>query len=832
MGGSLLRGGAPFVWREVEELQGDDSNDVLVLPLLPLRGVSVFPSTVVPLQVGRDKSLRALEEAIEGGRQIFLATQRELNVDDPTAEDLFEIGTFALVNHFEREVGGMVKLVVEGVCRARILDYVQEEPYFRVCVELFAEDQSKTQEIETLTRSVAERYEEYIKINKKMTKESLAAVANIKEPGRFADIIAANLILKPEDKQRVLEAVKVRDRLKQLYVILNREIEVLELERRINLRVRKQMERSHREYYLREQIKAIQRELGERDDRGTEAEEFREKLGQKNLPSQVEEKVLREIERLEKMPPMVAESVVVRNYLEWILSLPWSEETQDELDLERAEKILDEDHYGLEEIKERILEFLAIRHLTEEMKGPILCLVGPPGVGKTSLARSVARAIGRKFVRVSLGGVRDEAEIRGHRRTYVGAMPGRIIQGMKQAGSCNPVFLLDEIDKMSSDFRGDPSAALMEVLDPEQNTNFSDHYIEVPYDLSRVMFIATANNRYSIPRPLLDRMEIIEIPGYTEEEKLRIAQGFLIPKQIKANGLKEDQLTLSENALRKIIREYTREAGVRNLERQIASLCRKTAKQVVRGKTSGVRLTTQSIEKLLGHSRYRYGMIEKEDQVGVATGLGWTDMGGNTMPIEVSVLDGKGNFVLTGSLGDIMKESARAAQSYIRSRAADLGLDRDFADNKDIHIHIPEGAIPKDGPSAGISIATALVSALTSIPVRKEVAMTGEITLRGRILPVGGLKEKILAAHRAGLETVILPADNEKDLKDVPANVRRRLNFVLVDHMDQVLEAALTHLPEREDGDETASLAAHNRKMDGGLFPGREQPGDNAPPPA
>lgn len=803
--------------------------DYKILPLLALRGVSVFPAMTVPLQVGREKSLSALDEALTGSREILLATQRELKLDDPTADEIFELGTLAYVKEIEREAGGTIKMVVEGVARARILGFLQEEPHFRVTVEPIPEETGSSREIEALVRALVDRYQEYIKLNKKMPKEALVTVTDVEEPGRLADVIAAHLLLRPEDKQKVLETIPVKDRLKILHNILNRELEVLELERKINLRVRKQMEKTQREYYLREQIKAIQKELGDRDDRASEAEELRTRIQEKDMPAEVSEKALREVERLEKMPPMAAEAVVVRNYLEWILDLPWSEESADRLDLAQAEAILNEDHHGLRDIKERITEFLAIRQLTETLNGPILCLVGPPGVGKTSLARSVARAMGRKFVRVSLGGVRDEAEIRGHRRTYVGAMPGRIIQGMKQAGSRNPVFLLDEIDKMSSDFRGDPAAALMEVLDPEQNTSFSDHYIEVPFDLSRVLFIATANVRFSIPRPLLDRMEIVELSGYTEEEKLDIARGFLLPKQIKSHGLLPGQLDISENALRKIIREHTREAGVRNLERHVASLCRKSAKLVVSGDAGGLRATAQNLHKYLGPPKFRYGLIESEHQIGVATGVGWTEVGGNTMPIEVTVLEGKGEFVLTGQLGDVMKESARAALSYVRSRAAELGLDPGFAEKRDIHVHVPEGAVPKDGPSAGISIATALASALTGIPVRRDVAMTGEITLRGRVLPVGGIKEKVLAAHRAGVRTMILPTDNARDLEEIPDKVAHAMEFILAEHMDRVLDAALVNAPGQERREYPRDLEG-KQVMDSGIH--GDHPGVSPPLPS
>jgi ATP-dependent Lon protease len=627
----------------------------------------------------------------------------------------------------------------------------------------------------------------------------MISINAIDEPGRLADIIASHLSLKTDVKQEILEAITPKTRLTKLYEIITREIEILEIERKINLRVRKQMEKTQKEYYLREQLKAIQKELGEKDEKTAEVEEYRQRIAELKLPEYVEEKALKEVERLEKMPPAVAESAVIRTYLDWILSLPWTNETQDRLDINIAEKILNEDHYALEKVKERILEYLAIRQLVKKMKGPILCLVGPPGVGKTSLAKSVARALERKFVRISLGGVRDEAEIRGHRRTYVGALPGRIIQAMKQAGSKNPVFLLDEIDKMSADFRGDPASALLEVLDPEQNNSFSDHYIELPFDLSKVMFITTANALYNIPRPLLDRMETIYISGYTEEEKVKIAQKYLIPKQLKEHGLKRENLIISEGTVRNIIRYYTREAGVRNLEREIAAICRKSARKLLKEKGEQIKVTTRNLNKFLGIPRYRYGEVEKGNEVGVATGMAWTESGGDILAIEVSVMAGKGKLTLTGKLGDVMQESAYAGLSYIRSISDRLNIDEKFYEQNDIHIHVPEGAIPKDGPSAGITMATALASALTGTPVNKNVAMTGEITLRGRVLPVGGIKEKVLAAHRAGIKTIILPKQNKKDLEEIPINIKKKLNFVLVDNMEQVLEKAL--VKEKEDGD-------------------------------
>lgn len=762
------------------------------IPMLPLRGVLVFPYMVIHLDVGRKKSVNAIEEAMMNNKEIFLATQKEAQTDEPEIDDIYAAGTIAEIRQVLKMPGGTMRVLVEGLHRAEVKGVVFTDPYIRVQVEEFKEDDvEKTPELDALMRALISEFEQYVRLSKKIPPETVVAVVAIEEPGRLADVIASHLSLRIPDKQRILEARSIPQRLEILCEMLAKEMEVLELERKINIRVRKQMEKTQKEYYLREQMKAIQKELGDKDERAAEVEELRERINNAKLTKEAYEKAYKELERLEKMPPMVAEAVVVRNYLDWLLSLPWSVETKDRLDLKKAQQILDEDHYGLEKPKERILEYLAIRKLAKKMKGPILCLVGPPGVGKTSLGKSVARSLNRKFVRMSLGGIRDEAEIRGHRRTYVGSMPGRVLQGMKQAGSRNPVFLLDEIDKMTMDFRGDPAAALLEVLDPEQNSNFSDHYLETAFDLSKVMFITTANSTHTIPKPLLDRMEVIEISGYTEEDKVHIAMDHLIPKQIKEHGLKEHHITFSEGAIRKIIREYTREAGVRNLEREIASVCRKVARQVVEDPHTMVSVTAGNLSKFLGKPRYRFGVAEKEHQVGVATGLAWTEAGGDILSIEVALLKGKGNLTLTGKLGDVMKESAQAALTYVRSRADELGIPDDIRENYDIHLHVPEGAIPKDGPSAGITIATALASAMSGKLVRKDVAMTGEITLRGRVLPIGGLKEKVLAAHRAGIDTVILPVENEKDLVDIPANVRRKMRFIPVAHMDEVLKETL-----------------------------------------
>lgn len=762
------------------------------IPLLPLRGVLVFPYMVIHLDVGRERSVAAIDEAmLHDDREIFLVMQKEAQTDEPDEDDIYTVGTVAQIKQLLKLPGGTIRVLVEGLYRAKIISYEEKEPYIKVTVEPQEESVEKTPEIEALMRNLIDKFEHYVKISKKISPETVVSVVTLEDPGRLADVVASHLILKLTDKQKILEAVDVGERLELLCNLLAKEMEIMELERKINMRVRRQMEKTQKEYYLREQLKAIQKELGEGDERTAEAEEFREQIEKAKLPKEVKKKALKEVERLEKMPSQVAEATVVRNYLEWLLALPWSKQTKDRLDIKVAEEILDEDHYGLREVKDRILEYLAVRKLAKKLKGPILCFVGPPGVGKTSLAKSIARSLKRKFVRVSLGGVRDEAEIRGHRRTYVGAMPGRIIQGLRQAGSRNPVFLLDEIDKMSMDFRGDPSAALLEVLDPEQNHTFSDHYIEESFDLSQVLFITTANVQYNIPRPLLDRMEVINIPGYTEYDKLQIGEKYLLPKQREEHGLKPEQLTISENAMRRIIRGYTRESGVRNLERQIGTICRKVARDIVAGDIKTALVTAKNVEKYLGIPKYRYGTAEKKDVVGVATGLAWTQVGGDVLSVEVIVLNGKGQLTLTGKLGDVMKESAQASFSYVRSKVKELGIPEDFHEKNDIHIHVPEGAIPKDGPSAGITMATALASSLSGKPVRRDVAMTGEITLRGRVLPVGGIKEKILAAHRAGIKTVILPKENKRQLEEVPLSVKRKLNFVLVEHMDEVIREAL-----------------------------------------
>ncbi|HPT87081.1 MAG TPA: endopeptidase La [Bacillota bacterium] len=761
------------------------------LPLLPLRGMIVFPYMVVPLDVGREKSINALEAAMVNERLIVLAAQRQAKVNEPNQDDIYSVGTVAEIKQLLKLPDGTIRVLVEGLYRVRIVEYLQFDPYYSVRLAEVEETNEKDSEIEALVRSTLFHFEQYTKLNKKSPPEVLSSVLTIDDPARLADVIASHLNLKVEEKQSILEAFSAKERLETLCGILMKEIDILELERKIHLRVRKQMEKTQKEYYLREQMKAIQKELGEADERAAEVEELRSKLAELKLPQEADEKVKKELERLAKMPPLAAEAVVVRNYIDWVLSLPWNTLTEDRLDLQTAEAILNEDHFGLEKVKERILEYLAVCQLTKELKGPILCLIGPPGVGKTSLAKSVARALNRKFVRFSLGGVRDEAEIRGHRRTYVGAMPGKIIQIMKQAGSRNPVILLDEIDKMSTDFRGDPSAALLEVLDPEQNSNFGDHYLEIPFDLSKVLFMTTANVWHTIPRPLLDRMEVINLSGYTEVEKVEIAKRHLLPKQAKDHGLSRKTLVVADEVLHRIINEYTRESGVRGLERQLANLCRKATKEIVQGTKRTVRVTPKNLEKFLGAPKYRYNLAETTDQIGLATGLAWTEVGGDMLSIEVSLVKGKGALILTGKLGEVMRESAQAAFSYIRSRAKELGIEEDFHERYDVHIHVPEGAIPKDGPSAGITIATAIVSALTNRPVRKEVAMTGEITLRGRVLPIGGLKEKVLAAHRGGIKKVLVPKENKKDLEDIPANIAAEIEIVLVESMDEVWREAL-----------------------------------------
>ncbi|MFD2759575.1 endopeptidase La [Lentibacillus juripiscarius] len=771
-------------------------------PLLPLRGLLVFPSMVLHLDVGRDKSVAALEKAMMGDQTIFLASQKQVSLETPEPKDIYRVGTVANVKQMLKLPNGTFRVLVEGLHRGEITRFIDENESDEFAVEIkqLEEEHAEKNEEEALMRSLLKQFEQYIKVSNKIKQETLSTVSDIEEPSRLADIVASHLSLKVKEKQELLEIANVKDRLQHLIHLISNEKKVMDLEKKIGQRVKNSMEKTQKEYYLREQLKAIQKELGEKDGKSSEAQQLRQQVQASTMPEQVAETAKKELDRFEKVPQSSAESSVIRNYIEWLVALPWTEETQDQIEMDKAENILEEDHYGLEKVKERILEYLAVQKLTESIKGPILCLVGPPGVGKTSLAKSIARAINRNFVRISLGGVRDEAEIRGHRRTYIGAMPGRIIQGMKKAKTNNPVFLLDEIDKMASDFRGDPSSAMLEVLDPEQNSNFSDHFIEETYDLSNVLFIATANYVNNIPGPLLDRMELLSIAGYTEVEKMHIAKEHLLSKQLQENGLKKSDLQIREEALMKLIRTYTREAGVRNLERQLATLCRKAAKTIISGEKKRVIVTEKSLEEMLGKPLYRYGRMEEENQVGTATGLAYTAAGGDTLSIEVSQYPGKGKLTLTGKLGDVMQESAQAAFSYIRSRAEELQIDPEFHEKYDIHIHVPEGATPKDGPSAGITMATALISALTGRAVKKEVGMTGEITLRGRVLPIGGLKEKSLSAHRAGITTIIMPEENEKDIEDIPESVRSGLTFIKVNHLDQVLKHALTEEKHESNG--------------------------------
>jgi len=747
---------------------------------------------VVPLFVGRQKSIRALEEAMSKQKFILLAAQKDAKTNDPGEADIYEVGTLGSVVQLLRLPDGTVKVLVEGKKRAKIARYVANPDYFLVDVEEIEEVCAGTTEVEALIRSVNSTFEHYVKLNKKIPPETIMSVASITEPARLADTIVAHLGVKLEDKEALLETTNPAERLEKVLGYMRSEIEILEVEKRIRTRVKKQMEKTQKEYYLNEQMRAIQKELGEKDEFKNEIQELDEKIKAKKMSAEAQEKSIKELKKLKMMSPMSAEATVVRNYIDWMISLPWAEYTDDKLDIDDAEKVLDEDHYGLEKVKRRIIEYLAVQQLVGQLKGPIICLVGPPGVGKTSLGKSIARSTGRKFVRVSLGGVRDEAEIRGHRRTYIGALPGKVIQSMKKAGSGNPVFLLDEVDKMSTDFRGDPSSALLEVLDPEQNTTFNDHYLDVDYDLSKVMFITTANNLERIPRPLQDRMEIIRIAGYTEIEKLNIAKKYLVPKVRENNGLKEENIEFSDNAILGLVRHYTKEAGVRSLEREISSICRKVAVEIIKGERDAhIVVNSKSLTKYLGPEKFRYGQAGDEAKIGVTTGLAWTDMGGELLATEVAVVPGKGKLTITGRLGEVMQESAQAAMSYVRSRADDLGLTRDFYQSVDVHIHVPEGATPKDGPSAGITLATSLVSALTRIPVRSDLAMTGEVTLRGNVLPIGGLKEKVLAAHRGGIKHILIPAENEKDISEIPQSILKNVTIELVDHADEVLRKAL-----------------------------------------
>ncbi|MBU1153079.1 endopeptidase La [bacterium] len=764
------------------------------MPLLPLRDIVIFPYMVVPLFVGRERSVVALEKAILKERLTLLCTQKKANVNEPLEDDIYKMGTISEILQLLKLPDGTTKVLIEGIARARVVEYLENPDYFYVKIKKVREEFFKTSKMEALMRMLISEFEEYIKLNPHLPSEAMSIIKNIDNPGRLADVISAHLNLSVANKQEILELVDYEERIKKISTLLNSEIEILGIEKKIQGEVRKQIEKSQKEYYLHEQIKAIQKELGKGNDSINEIKEIKKQIKEAKLPKEVEEKSLRELSRLEKMPLMSAEGAVIRNYLSWVVSLPWSKQTKDKIDIDEAEKILEKDHYGLKKAKERIIEYLAVQKLVKKMKGSILCFTGPPGTGKTSVAKSIAKAMGRKFVRLSLGGVRDEAEIRGHRMTYVAALPGRIIQSIRKAGSKNPVFLLDEVDKMSTDFRGDPSSALLEVLDPEQNSSFSDHYLEVPFDLSDVMFITTANVLYSIPIPLQDRMEVLEFPSYTEEEKKKIAEQFLIPKQVKAHGLKKENIKISLEVLTSIVGKYTREAGVRNLERELATLCRKVAKDMVKGKNKKklYLITEEDLVKYLGPSKFKKEITEEENKVGVVTGLAWTSTGGDILTVEATLMPGRGNLILTGQLGEVMKESAQAALSYARSNAKLLNIDDlNFYKKSDLHIHFPEGAIPKDGPSAGITMVVALVSLLVNKAVNRKIAMTGEVTLRGRILAIGGIKEKILAAHRANLFKVIIPKDNEKNLIDVPKEVLDKLEIILVENVEDVLKVAL-----------------------------------------
>ena len=802
----------------------DDPNVVSrVLPLLPLRDIVVFPHMVAPLFVGRAKSVEALTSAMNHEKTVFLSTQRKANVDNPRPRDINPVGTIGTVLQLLRLPDGTVKALVEGKARGRITNFLENDKFFQVEVNGLVETQDDDAEVVALSRAVVESFEEYAKVNKNISKELVGNISGITDPSQLADTVAAHFSFNIEEKQKLLEAVSVKERLEHLLNLVKMEIEVFQVDQRIKGRVKDQMERTQKNYYLNEQMRAIRKEMGSEEDPTEELNELEKRIQRKKMSKEAKNKVWAEFKKLKQMTPMSAEATVVRNYIDWIIGIPWSERSRVRNDIVRAEEILNEDHFGLEKPKERILEYLAVQTLVKKIRGPILCLVGPPGVGKTSIARSVARATGRKFVRLSLGGVRDEAEIRGHRRTYIGAMPGKIIQSLRKVGVNNPVFCLDEVDKMSMDFRGDPSAALLEVLDPEQNYSFSDHYLDLDYDLTNILFITTANTLPDIPLPLQDRMEIIRLPGYTEHEKYNIAKDFLIPKQVEMNGLGDREIQFSKNAVLHTIRHYTREAGVRNLERELASICRKIAREVLKSGEEGdgaIRVTEKSVTKHLGPEQYRVNQAEKEDQVGLVTGLAWTQFGGELLYVETATMPGSGKVTVTGKLGDVMKESAQAAVSYVRTRATSLGITEDFHKTLDLHIHVPEGAIPKDGPSAGIAMCASLASALTHRTVHRDVAMTGEITLRGRVLPIGGLKEKLLAAHRAGMTKVLIPQENEKDLKDIPASVARQLEIVSVEHMDEVLFHALA-----EEVSEDAE-AASKEKMPVEMIPEKPETGE------
>ncbi len=762
------------------------------LPMIPLRGLSVFPNMVLHFDIGREKSINALEKAMVNNQYIFLASQMDENTDLPTPDDFYHIGTVGKIKQMLKLPGDSIRVLVEGLSRGEIEDILFEVPYFKCRIKLLPDDETEPDsEAEALMRTVLASFDEYISIDQNLAPEVFASVVTVESPGRMADMIASHLEIKIEDKQTILDTLDQKERLRKLNDILRKEIEIMTIEQDISTKVKSQINQNQREYYLREQLRAIQEELGGAEEIEDEIAGFREKLAELNLDEKISSKIEKEISRFSKMQPASAEATVSRTYIETVLELPWNKTSEDNIDLIKAEKILNEDHYGLDKVKERVLEYLAVIRLSESLKGPILCLVGPPGTGKTSIAKSVARSIGREFVRMSLGGVRDEAEIRGHRRTYIGAIPGRIINSIKECGTKNPVFLFDEVDKIGADYKGDPASALLEVLDPEQNKDFTDHFLEVPFDLSKVMFITTANTTETIPRPLLDRMEVIEVSGYTEEEKLKIAQKYLVPKQIKENGLTRENIAFTKTGLRTIIDYYTRESGVRNLEREIGTLCRRVARQYVSGNKEKVSLNAAKVEELLGKKKYHFDKIRNKKEVGVSTGLAWTIVGGVTLFIETTVVPGTGKIVLTGQLGDVMQESAKTGISYIRSVADKLGIDEDFYKDKDLHLHIPEGATPKDGPSAGVTMCVSLISTLTGIPVRKDVAMTGEITLRGKVLPVGGIREKVMAAHRAGIRKVLLPKDNEPDIADIPETVRNQMEFVLLNDVNDALKEVL-----------------------------------------
>ena len=775
--------------KKVNEYEETDG----VMPMITLRGLLVFPYMVLHFDIGREKSISALEKAMMMNQTVFLSAQISAETDLPTRDDFYRVGTIAKIKQMLRLPGDTIRVLVEGISRGRIEEFIFEVPYFKCRIKAISEQEFDDipPKIEALMRAVLSSFEEYISYSPRISQEVYPSVASVEQPGRLADVVTSHLDIKTEEKQQILEAFDVEERLEILNTILTKEIEILKIENSITNKVRTQIHKSQRENYLKEQLRVIQEELGEDEDIEDEIQNWLKQLNKLKLQPAVHEKVEKEIKRFKKIQSHSAEGGVIRTYVEWILALPWNKSSRDNKDIKLAEAILNEDHYGLDKVKERVLEYLAVIQLSKSMKGPILCLVGPPGTGKTSIAKSIARALNRKFVRMSLGGVRDEAEIRGHRRTYIGAIPGRIISAIKEAKTNNPVFLFDEVDKIGTDFRGDPASALLEVLDPEQNKDFTDHYLEVPFDLSKVMFITTANTTDTIPRPLLDRMEVIQVPGYTEEEKVKIAEQYLVPKKIKEHGLKESDLRISETAIRTIINNYTRESGVRNLEREIATICRKAAKQVAEKQKVPIIVTAANVEKYLGKKRYRYDKIEGENEVGMTTGLAWTAVGGDTLSIETAVVPGNGTLVLTGQLGEVMQESAKAGISYIRSKAKELGIEENFYKEKDLHIHIPEGATPKDGPSAGVTMFTSVISALTGIPVRKDLAMTGEITLRGKVLPVGGIREKVLAAHRAGITTVLLPKENEADIQEIPSNVRRRMKLILVETLDEILDIAL-----------------------------------------